>query len=72
MASLRTLPLAVVGTPLLVMILPVLSMLFLEAALEPALVPALWKPVLSIPEWRGLAMGFPFWEVLKEVPALAN
>jgi hypothetical protein len=37
-----------------------------------ALVPILWKPVLSLPLLTGLMMGLAWADVLKEVPALAN
>lgn len=48
-------------------------MLPLDPVREPALVPALWKPVLSLPELRGLMMGLAdCCDPLKEVPALAN
>lgn len=66
-------PFEVVGTPPLVMILPVLSIpLERVPDLEAALVPTRWKPVLRRPLLLGRMMGLACEWFLKEVPTLAN
>ena len=74
MASRKTLPFAVVGTPPFVITRPVLSMLFRDPAREPTLVPARWNPVLMRPEVTGLRTGLLLLLTppLNEVPARAN
>jgi len=71
--SLNTRPLEVVGTPPLVIIFPVLSMLFDRVPdLEATLVPILWKPVFNLPLFKGLMIGFALLLFLKLVPTLAS
>ncbi len=67
-------PLEVVGTPPLVMILPVFSILLPERvpALDAALVPTLWNPVFSLPLFDGRIIGLAWDEFLNEVPTRAN
>ncbi len=72
--SLRILPFDVAGTPFLVIILPVLSMLLPARlpALEATLVPILWNPVFILPVFIGLIIGFELVPDLNEVPTLAS
>lgn len=62
------------GTPFLVMIRPVLSMLLpaLLPAREATLVPMRWKPVLTLPDCIGRKIGLELVPALKEVPSLAS